>query len=46
MKIRLTVYLKNGRELSGTYDYLDALARLDFAQTLPDYLCAEIVGAV
>ncbi len=36
-EVRLTVRLKGGRELSGTYHYLGALARLDFARTLPDF---------
>ena len=44
--IRLIVYLKDGRELSGTYDYLSALARLQFAAGLPDYAGFDIVGAV
>ena len=45
MMIRLVVYLKDGRELSGTYDYLSALARLKFAATLPDYAGFELLGA-
>ncbi len=35
--IRLTVSLKDGRKLSGVYDWLSALARLDFARTLPGF---------
>ncbi len=44
--IKLIVYLKNGRTLSGSYHYLAALARLQFAATLPDYIGFDIVGAV
>jgi len=36
-KLRLTVYLTDGRVLSGVYDWLGALARLDYARTLPTY---------
>ncbi len=36
-KMKLTVYLTDGREISGTYDYLGALARLAFAKELPDF---------
>ena len=43
--IRLIVYLKDGRTLSGTYDYLGALARLQFAAALPDYAGFDIAGA-
>ena len=43
--VRLVVYLRDGRELSGNYDYLSALARLDFARTLPAYVGFEILGA-
>jgi hypothetical protein len=38
VKILLTVYLADGRTLCGTYDYLAALARLQFARTLPGYV--------
>ena len=40
--VRLVVYLKDGRELSGTYDYLSALARLDWAQKQSDYVGFDI----
>ena len=33
----LTVRLTDGRTLSGTYDYLGALARLDFAKRLDTF---------
>lgn len=46
MKIKLTVYLKDGRELSGSYDYAGALARLKFAATLSDYVGFELTEAV
>lgn len=36
-EVKLTVYLKDGRVLSGTYPMLCAAARLDFARTLPQY---------
>jgi len=45
MKIKLIVYLRDGRTLSGTYDYLGALARLDFARALPDYLGFDLLQA-
>ena len=44
--IRIIVYLKDGRELSGTYDCISALARLQFAAGLPDYAGFDIMGAV
>ena len=44
--VRLIVYLKDGRTLSGTYDYLSALARLQFVAALPSYAGFDIVGAV
>ena len=37
MNLKLTVYLKDGRTLSGTYPYLTAMAREEFARTLPGY---------
>ena len=43
--VKLIVYLKDGRTLSGSYHYLEALARLQFAVTLPDYQGFNIVGA-
>ncbi len=46
MKIRLVVYLTDGRTLSGSYHYLEALARLNFARSLPDYLDFDLVDAV
>lgn len=36
--IRLTVTLSDGRELSGVYDYLSALSRLEFAKKLPNFV--------
>ena len=45
MKIKLTVFLRDGRELSGSYPYLEALARLDFARHLPLYSGFNIDGA-
>lgn len=44
--IKIIVYLKDGRTLSGSYPWAEALARLEFAQALPDYVCFDIVGAV
>ena len=44
--IHLTVCLSDGRELSGNYDYLSALARLQFAATLPNYAGFNITEAV
>lgn len=44
--IKLTVYLSDGRELSGTYDYLSAGTRLDFASRLPEYVGFDIEDAV
>lgn len=35
--MRLTVKLNDGRILSGVYDYLGALARLDFARGLDTF---------
>ncbi len=43
--IKLIVYLRDGRTLAGSYHYLEALARLKFAATLPDYIGFDIVGA-
>ena len=45
MKIKLTVFLRDGRTLSGSYGYLEALARLDFARTLPLYLDFDLTEA-
>ena len=45
MKIRLVVFLRDGRTLSGSYHYLEALARLQFAATLPDYLGFDLLEA-
>lgn len=45
MKIKLVVYLKDGRTLSGSYDYLIALARLQFAATLPGYQGFDLLEA-
>lgn len=46
MKIKLVVFLTDGRELAGTYGYMEALARLDFARALPNYAGFDIRGAV
>jgi hypothetical protein len=35
--IRLTVFRTDGPPLVGVYPYLCALARLDFARTLPNF---------
>ena len=43
--IKIIVYLRDGRELSGSYPYLEALARLEFAQKLPSYVSFDILGA-
>lgn len=45
MKVKLIVFLKDGRTLSGTYSHLAALARLAFARDLPNYAGFDIVGA-
>lgn len=44
--ITLVVFLSDGRELSGKYHYLEALARLQFAATLPSYEGFELTEAV
>ena len=36
--IKLTVFLRDGRTLSGSYDYMGVLARLHFAQGLEGYV--------
>lgn len=46
MNIELVVYLKDGRELAGTYHYLECLARLDFARALPGYVGFDLREAV
>ncbi len=46
MKIKLVVYLTDGRTLSGSYHYLECLARLQFAATLPLYAGFDLVEAV
>jgi hypothetical protein len=43
--VRLTVYKKDGTSLSGRYSYLSALARVDFARTLPEYAGYKITEA-
>ena len=43
--VKLVVFLSDGRELSGTYGYLEALARLDFARSLPLYSDFNIEAA-
>lgn len=44
--IKLIVYLSDGRELSGNYEYLAALARLSFARELPLFQGFDIRDAV
>ena len=44
-KIKLVVKLKDGRILSGTYHYIQALARLDFAASLPLFDDAHMEAA-
>ena len=44
--IKLVVYLSDGRELSGSYPYLEALARLQFASTLPLYQGFDLRDAI
>lgn len=44
--ITLVVYLTDGRELSGRYHYLEALARLKFAATLPTYQGFDLTEAI
>ena len=41
--VRLTVYLRGPRVLSGTYDRLGAALRLKFARRLPEFFgyCVE-----
>ena len=46
MKIKLVIFLRDGRELSGSYPYLEALARLHFAASLPGYYGFELLEAV
>ncbi len=36
--MRMTVFRKDKPPLSGVYDYLGALARLDFARGLPEFV--------
>ena len=43
-QMRLTVFLTDGRTLSGTYDYLGALERLRFAVTLPLFADFDLSG--
>ena len=43
MKMRLKVFLSDGRELSGVYHWAAALARLDFARTLPTFKSFSLV---
>ncbi len=45
MKIKLVVYLKDGRELSGSYPYLECLSRLDWARKQDDYLDFDLQDA-
>jgi len=44
--VKLVVYLSDGRELSGNYDYLSALARLDWARGLPGYVGFDLLDAI
>lgn len=46
MKIKLVVYLTDGRELAGSYHYLEALARLDAARHFPLYAGFDLLEAV
>lgn len=46
MMIRLVVYLKNGRTLSGTYPYMEALSRLDWARRQDGYAGFDLLGAI
>ena len=43
--IRLVVYLKDGRELSGAYHYLEALARLQWAAQQAQYAGFDLLDA-
>lgn len=43
--IHLTVWLKDGRKLTGTFPYLCALARLDTASALPNFKDAHMEAA-
>lgn len=38
MNVRLTIRRRGAQPASGTYDWRDAVARLDFAARLPDFL--------
>ncbi len=44
-KVRFVVFLNDGRELAGDYPYLEALARLQFAATLPAYVGFDLLEA-
>lgn len=44
--ILLTVFLTDGRELSGRYHYLEALSRLAWARDLPDYAGFDLTEAI
>lgn len=46
MKIKLTIYLDDGREFSGSYHYLEVLARLQFAAALTGYRGFDLTEAV
>lgn len=46
MPIKLTIYLKDGREFSGAYPYLECLARLDWATKQPLYAGFDLTEAV
>ena len=46
MKIKLVVYLSDGRTLIGVYDYIAVLERLQFARTMPNFQGFDLVEAV
>ena len=43
--IRLAVQLKDGRTLSGQYDWLSAMARIEFAKDLPNFAGFYFTGS-
>lgn len=43
--LKLTVSLKDGKTLVGTYPYLPAMARLEFAVKLPNFLDFKLEAA-
>ena len=46
MNIKLPIYLKDGREISGSYPYLECLARLDWARRQAQYAGFDLADAV